>query len=405
MDAKRTSKLTALCCLAYFSSYITRLDYAAVLVEIVQDLQIAKTTAGIAVTGSFITYGVGMLLFGVAADYIKPRTLITVGLLGTSVINLAMGVLLDMNIMIAIWCFNGFFQAMVWPPVTRILAEQLGETASRGAIAKVILAAQVATLAIYVLSPAAIRLSGWRLVFLAAGAVGLASVLLWRGGTAGLTQKAADRAQREAVPERAPVGRLIVQAGLIPLMIAILLMGMLRDGLQTWMPTYICEVFGLSSETSILISGLLPVVSMVAITLSTMLLQRSNNEPLSGALFFAVGFAAAAVMVLIFLGSAAVGVSLFVVLAGSMHGVNQLIICYTPAHFEPYGRVATFSGLLNCFVYVGAATSTYGFAGFSEAFGWRSTMILWMCIALLGVVFCLLCVRKWQRFCRKEQEI
>lgn len=404
MDAKRTNRLTALCCLVYFSSYITRLDYAAVLVEIVQDLQIAKTTAGIAVTGSFITYGVGMLIFGVAADYIKPRTLITVGLLGTSVINLAMGVLPDIDVMIAIWCFNGFFQAMVWPPVTRILAEHLGETDSRGAIAKVILAAQIATLAIYVLAPAAIRLSSWRLVFLAAGAVGLLSVLLWRGGTAGLTQKAADRAQRETV-ERAPVGRLIMQAGLIPLMIAILLMGMLRDGLQTWMPTYICEVFGLNSETSILISGLLPVVSMVAVTLSTALLQRSNNEPLSGALFFAVGFAAAAVMVLIFPGSAAVGVSLFVVLAGSMHGVNQLIICYTPAHFEPYGRVATFSGLLNCFVYVGAATSTYGFAGFSEAFGWRSTMIMWMCIALLGVVFCLLSVSKWRRFCRKEQEI
>jgi len=218
--------------------------------------------------------------------------------------------------------------------VTRILAEQLGQTESRGAIAKVILAAQVATLAIYVLAPAAIRLSGWRMVFLAAGAAGVASVLLWYGGTAGLTQKAAGRVQKTA-QARAGVGRLILEAGLIPMMIAILLMGMLRDGLQTWMPTYICEVFGLSTETSILISGLLPVVSMAAITLSTMLLQRSNNEPLSGALFFAVGFVAAAIMVVIFPGGAVVGVALFVVLAGSMHGVNQLIICYTPAHLSP----------------------------------------------------------------------
>ena len=78
MDKKQASKLTALCCLVYFSSYITRLDYAAVLVEIVQDLQIAKTTASIAVTGSFITYGLGMVIFGVMGDRIKPRTLITV---------------------------------------------------------------------------------------------------------------------------------------------------------------------------------------------------------------------------------------------------------------------------------------------------------------------------------------
>jgi len=93
MEKRQAGKLTALCALVYFSSYITRLDYAAVLVEIVQDLQIAKTTAGIAVTGSFITYGLGMVIFGVIGDQINPRTLITVGLTGTTLINLMMGVL------------------------------------------------------------------------------------------------------------------------------------------------------------------------------------------------------------------------------------------------------------------------------------------------------------------------
>ena len=71
-------KLLVLCCLVYFASYVTRLDYAAVLVEIVQDLQIPKTTASIAVTGSFVTYGLGMILFGFTGDRIQPRILITV---------------------------------------------------------------------------------------------------------------------------------------------------------------------------------------------------------------------------------------------------------------------------------------------------------------------------------------
>ena len=85
MDKKQATKLTLLCCLVYFASYITRLDYAAVLVEIVQDMQIAKTTAGIAVTGSFITYGAGMLIFGVLVHvmccavpfYFKKRYMIS----------------------------------------------------------------------------------------------------------------------------------------------------------------------------------------------------------------------------------------------------------------------------------------------------------------------------------------
>ena len=404
MDKKQASKLTALCCLVYFSSYITRLDYAAVLVEIVQDLQIAKTTASIAVTGSFITYGLGMVIFGVMGDRIKPRTLITVGLVGTTLINLMMGVLPNIYIMIAIWCFNGFFQAMLWPPVTRTLTENLGEEAARDAIAKVIQAAQVATLSIYILSPLAIRLAGWRSVFLAAGGVGTLAAVLWYSGTAGITQSGVAKADEVENVEKAPVGRLIAAAGLVPMMIAIVLMGMLRDGLQTWMPTYVCEVFGLSSETSILISSLLPVLSMVAIVVSTALFHRNNDEAVSGSVLYAVSFVAAAVMAVIFPGPAALGVLLFALLAGSMHGVNQMIICFTPTRFEYYGRVSTFSGLLNCFVYVGAAASTYGFAGFAEAFGWRSTMFLWMGIALLGMIFCLACIPKWRGFCRGERK-
>lgn len=403
MDKKQAGKLTALCALVYFSSYITRLDYAAVLVEIVQDLQIAKTTASIAVTGSFITYGTGMVIFGVMGDRIKPRTLITIGLTGTTVINLLMGMLPNIYVMIGIWCFNGFFQAMLWPPVTRTLTENLGEAAARDAIAKVIQASQVATLSIYILSPLAIRLAGWRSVFLVAGGIGALAVVLWYSGTAGITQSGMTKAEETAV-ERAPVGRLISAAGLVPMMIAIVLMGMLRDGLQTWMPTYVCEVFGLSSETSIFISGLLPVLSMAAIVASTTLFHRNNDEAVSGSILYGVSFVAAAMMALVFPGPAALGVLLFALLAGSMHGVNQMIICFTPTRFEHHGRVSTFSGLLNCFVYVGAATSTYGFAGFAEAFGWRSTMFLWMGIALLGTVFCLMCIPRWRQFCRGENE-
>lgn len=406
MDKRQALKLTALCSLVYFSSYITRLDYAAVLVEIVQDLQIAKTTAGIAVTGSFITYGLGMVIFGVIGDRISPRTLITVGLTGTTLINLMMGVLPNIYLMIGIWCFNGFFQSMLWPPVTRTLTENLGESVARDAIATVIQAAQVATLSIYILSPLAIRLSGWRTVFLVAGGVGALAVVLWFFGTAKLTYGNHDAAtvdKPQEQKERAPVGKLVQAAGLLPMIVAIVLMGMLRDGLQTWMPTYVCEVFGLSTEAAILISGLLPVLSMVSIVVSAALFRRNNDEALSGTILFGLSFAAAAIMAIIFPGPAALGVLLFALLAGSMHGVNQMIVCFTPTRFEPYGRVSTFSGLLNSFVYLGAATSTYGFAGFAEAFGWRSTMLLWMGIALLGTVFCALCMPRWRKFCRGER--
>ena len=206
--------LVALCCLVYSASYVTRLDYAAVLVEIVQDLQIAKTTASIAVTGSFITYGIGMVIFGMSGDVIKPRLLVSIGLLGTSLINLFMGLLSNIHIMIGTWCFNGFFQAMLWPSLSRMLAENLPPEKSPGAVATVSAVAQVATLGIYLLSPMVIRISGWRTVFLLAAGIGVIVILLWHVGTVKFRCEHRVSQAQPVHKTSAPMGSLILAAGL-----------------------------------------------------------------------------------------------------------------------------------------------------------------------------------------------
>ena len=388
-ERSRTGRvpLAALCCLVYFSSYVTRLDFAAVLVEIVQDLQVEKTLAGLAVTGSFVTYGIGMVICGIAADHIQPRRMIALGLVGTSLINLSVGVLTDIRGIVVIWCFNGLFQSMLWPPIVRLLSENLEGPAVPGAIAAVCTTSQVATVSVYLLAPVFIRLGGWRLVFLLAAGAGIGTVLFWWPCTARLNP--GEIVQQEGQVPAASIGALVRTGGLAPIMLAIALMGMLRDGLQTWMPTYIYEVFGLNTASSIFTSALLPILSVVSIGVSMALLRRVGNEVLAGGLLFAVGF-----------GAPAVGVTLFALLAGSMHGVNQMIACSLPPHFARCGRVAATSGLLNCFTYVGAAVSTYGFASFSMRCGCRATVLGWTGIACAGMLICLARARHWRRFCK-----
>ena len=81
---KRTLLFTSLCCLVYFSSYMTRINYGAAVAEIILSLGITKAMASMAVTGSFITYGAGQIFSGVVGDHIKPKTMIFFGLLVTS---------------------------------------------------------------------------------------------------------------------------------------------------------------------------------------------------------------------------------------------------------------------------------------------------------------------------------
>ena len=57
--------LIALCAVCYFVSYISRINYGAVILEIERSEDISKVAASMAVTGSFITYGFGQLISGV----------------------------------------------------------------------------------------------------------------------------------------------------------------------------------------------------------------------------------------------------------------------------------------------------------------------------------------------------
>lgn len=61
MKGKKASSLIALCAAVYFCSYLTRQNYATVLVEIIESEGVSKAAASAAITGMFITYGLGQI--------------------------------------------------------------------------------------------------------------------------------------------------------------------------------------------------------------------------------------------------------------------------------------------------------------------------------------------------------
>ena len=71
VPAKRRAearRLTLLCAAVYFCSYLTRLDYGAVMVEMVRAEGFSRVDASAALTGLFITYGFGQLISGYLGD-------------------------------------------------------------------------------------------------------------------------------------------------------------------------------------------------------------------------------------------------------------------------------------------------------------------------------------------------
>ena len=396
---KRAGRLILLCSLVYFASYITRLDYAAVLVEMIQNLNTTKQIASIGVTGSFITYGLGMLISGFLGDKMPAKLLIVIGLVGSSIINLAAGLLDNIHMITVFWCFNGLFQAMIYPPLMRLMGDHLSSEKLVSGITYVTVAANVATVILYAVSPVLINLSGWRLVFYVATGVGIVITLAFLLGTRFTAEKQIDTPAKVVLDQqKAPIGRIIMKAGLIPILFAIIIMGTLRDGIQTWMPTYVSEVMELGSSASILTSVILPIFSVISVSLAKVLFSKVRNEMRTAFLIYAIGAVASCLLIFTFSSLPVIGVLLVALTNAAMHGTNLILISMVPAQFKKYGKISTFSGLVNAFVYVGAAISTYGIAVISDRFGWLTTIICWAVLAVIGATICLLKIKKWTRF-------
>ena len=389
--------------MTYMASYMTRVNFGAVISEIVVQTGMAKSMLFSVVTGSAVTYGVGQLISGYVGDHMPPKKLVFSGLMVASIMNVLMIFASGRMQMTVIWCVNGMAQAFMWPPMAKLMADMFSDSDYKRASTMVNWGGSFGTIAIYLLAPAMILLSGWRSLFVVTAAAGVIMAVFWQR----FCPETDPKVRKEATQENGKVllradARLGSVKRVVPLvaliMFGIVLQGALRDGVTTWMPSYISETYHLGSEISILTGVALPVFSIVSMHLARKLYEKMPDNPIRCAAYiFGVGAFSALILTFVSGGSAAGSVLCSALLTGSMYGANLMLVTMVPPFFRKFGAISTVSGLLNSCTYVGSALSTYGFALLSDRAGWGRTVQLWFVIAFLGTVVCALCSRLWRR--------
>ena len=396
----QTTALIWLFAITYMVSYMTRINFGAVVSEMVQDLGWSRSLLAAALTGSFITYGTGQVVSGICGDRFSPKKLVACGLAVTVCMNLLIPLCQSPVSMVAVWSVNGFAQAFLWPPMVRLMTALFsGEDYDR-AVVRVSWGSSFGTILIYLLAPVAITLTGWKGVFVLSALCGAGMLLIWlRCCPESVTEATAKKQQGKSG------GSGIFSPLMFGIMTAVMLQGMLRDGVTTWMPSYIAETYDLSNEIAILTGVLLPLFSILCFQAASKLYRRKFQNPMACAgVIFGCGAAAAVVLLLLTGKAPALSVLFSAVLTGAMHGVNLLLVSMIPPFFKKYGNVATVSGVINSCTYVGSAASTYGIAVLSEQLGWSTTLLLWVLIACTGTVVCLAFVKPWnQKFQETKQ--
>ena len=111
LEKKRDIRLlTLLFSVTYMISYITRINYGAVISEMESATHFSRSMLSMALTGSFITYGVGQIVSGICGDKLSPKKLVSCGLTVTVLMNLLIPVCKSPYQMLVVWCVNGFAQ-------------------------------------------------------------------------------------------------------------------------------------------------------------------------------------------------------------------------------------------------------------------------------------------------------
>lgn len=390
---KKPNMLVLMFACTYMVSYLTRINYGTIISAMVTQTGFAKDSLSMALTGSFITYGAGQIVSGVLGDKFSPKRLLSLGLTVSVLMNILLPVCGNPWLMCGVWCVNGFAQSFMWPPMVKLMSGILSPEDYQKATVRVSWGSSVGTILLYLCSPMILRVLSWKWVFWICAICGVMMLLFW--------QKAAPDAVLAVKVKQKPAEQKnsgIFSPLMLAIMAAIALQGMLRDGVTTWMPSYISETYQLSNGVSILSGVLLPLFSIASFQIASRMYGGKMRSPVScAAIIFAVG-ALSALGLFVINGTSAVGsVLLSALLTGCMHGVNLMLICMVPPFFGKCGNVSTVSGVLNSCTYIGSAISTYGIAVLSERIGWRSTVLIWFLIALGGTVLCLINIPAWKK--------
>ena len=403
--------IVLMCTIAYFASYFSRKTFAVVMVDMLENNVLDRGVAGFVGTALFVFYGAGQLVSGYMGDRISPKYLMFSGLMVSALCNLLLPLVPNQYLMIPVWAVNGFAQALLWPPIVRILSDNLSHEKYVTASLIVTCGAHISTIVLYVYAPICISFMSWKSVFFTStvfcvivGIIFLASMCL-------VLKESDDEKKNEDKDTPALEGGSLFntfsKSGVLLIFVCIIAMGFMRDGIESWLPTLYSEAFNRDSSESILVSVALPIFSIISVFVVRVIHKGKtfNNEVRGSCILFLISVALCAPLaILINIENVACRV-ICLLLAGiicaCMHSCNFLLISCLPGRFAKTGRASTIGGFCNACTYIGAAGSMYGIALISEHFGWSSTIASWMGICLIGVIFAILAFKKYTSFLKE----
>lgn len=408
-EAKNAFLIGGMCSVAYLITYLGRNILSAASPEMIEKGVFSTEFIGTLSSLFFFCYAVGQLLNGIIGDKIRANFMISFGLIFAGACGIGFSLLADLPETVSIvYGMMGFFLSMIFAPMVKITAENTTQTHAvycglgyeMGALLGAPLAGVVAVFL------------GWKQVIQSGSAALIVMGCLCLLGFAVMRRKGivryhqfgassdayadikfGDDASDDDKVHRRMAKRHQWKAGIRSLIeheiirftpIAILT-GVVRTTVVFWIPTYLTQYLGFSTEMS---SAMFTVVTLLISTsafLAVFLYTKLHNS-MHTTIFLGFAVSTVAFVGAYFIGQRWINIALLVLaIVFEQVAASMLWTRYCPG-LRDTGMTSTATGFLDFASYMSAAIASSLFANAVNRIGWGNLILIWAGLMFLGML-------------------
>lgn len=389
---KKQNLLLFMCWLIYVASYVSRYSYNANIVAVKEYYKVTNSVTGLVSTFFFFAYGAGQIINGIMCKRYNKKLFLSMPLMISAFINLYLFTRPPIEAYKYLWLLNGLSLSVLWSLLLLTLSENLDESHLTSAMVVMSSTVAVGTVLSYGASSLFNLIADFRYSFLFGFITAGAVAVIWIFSCDKLTAKETHIREEEVLKEPEKKANFFVKATLVLFGLFMIIVNLVKDGLNTWVPQILKDTYNFGDSLSIILTLTLPLLGLFGAAFVVFVNKLIKNDVMINCLlFFIAGLCVFGVMTLLNTKSFAVAVIiLFGIISLLMHAINSFITSFIPLKFRKNFNSGLLAGILNGCGYVGSTLSAYCLGLIADNGGWNGVFILLTVLCGATVVISLL---------------
>lgn len=381
-EARNALMIGFLCACSYLAVYFARNILSPVTPQMLKS-GFAETTVAALSSAYFMTYAIGQLINGAIGDRIKARYMVSIGLIMAGVCNFLVGVFSSVPAILTVaYAASGFFLAMIYGPMTKVIAENNPPVYATRCSMGYTVASFLGT----PLAGVAAALLPWRGVFSSGGVILAIMGTLCFISFLALERKGIVR-YRPHDPGREQGGSIkaLMEHQFIKYILVSVLTGIIRTSVVFWLPTFINQYLGYSEEHSATVFTVATFVIAATPFISIFLYERLGYH-IERTMKIGFGLSALSFLFVFLNKIPALNIVLMVVAIMTANFASSMLWSVYCPSLKGTGMVSFATGFIDFVSYMAAAAANIVFANAVTAIGWGPLILVWMGLSLTGLL-------------------